>query len=170
MLQVETKPATRMPNRAEIAAYFKGWHFRSSNLQFQYLYVLANQLNVKGLFDSLYSNWVLIRVECLAPSLQFLTGDSWRTTVLLSLSPAKLAKLYYLSVSLSEPSRSVNAVVAIAIAIAKLRLKFCLNHCEALVHRDLSTQSSIWTIAISQHRCRHREALSEPSRSRRRSV
>ncbi|CAL5383892.1 unnamed protein product [Camellia sinensis] len=58
----------------EIAAYFKGWHFGSPNLQFQYLYVLANQLNVKGLFDSLYSRWVLIRVEYLAPPLQFLTS------------------------------------------------------------------------------------------------
>ncbi|KAI8032215.1 putative xyloglucan glycosyltransferase 12 [Camellia lanceoleosa] len=74
MLRAETKPTTRMPNKAEIAAYFKGWHFDFPNLRFQYLYVLANQLNVKGLFDSLHLNWVLIQVEYLAPPLQFLTN------------------------------------------------------------------------------------------------
>ncbi|XAR62003.1 Xyloglucan 6-xylosyltransferase [Bertholletia excelsa] len=58
----------------ELTAYFKGWHFGATNLQFQYLSALANPVNVKGLFASLYSTWVLIRVEYLAPPLQFLTN------------------------------------------------------------------------------------------------
>ncbi|PSS17312.1 Xyloglucan glycosyltransferase [Actinidia chinensis var. chinensis] len=58
----------------EIAAYCKGWHFGSPNLQFQYLSALANPVAVKGLFGSLYSRWVLIRVDYLAPLLQFLTN------------------------------------------------------------------------------------------------
>ncbi|KAL3505032.1 hypothetical protein ACH5RR_034873 [Cinchona calisaya] len=56
------------------AAYAKGWHFGAPDLQLQYLYTLTNPLSVKGLFDSLYSRWVLIRVEYLAPPLQFLTN------------------------------------------------------------------------------------------------
>lgn len=56
----------------EVAAYFKGWHFGAPHLQLQYL--LATPLGVKGLFDSLYSRWVLIRVEYLAPPLQFLAN------------------------------------------------------------------------------------------------
>ncbi|CAK9168449.1 unnamed protein product [Ilex paraguariensis] len=58
----------------EVAAYFKGWHFGAPDLQLQYFYTLTNPLAVKGVFDSLYSRWVLIRVEYLAPPLQFLAN------------------------------------------------------------------------------------------------
>ncbi|KAK3425637.1 hypothetical protein EUGRSUZ_F02219 [Eucalyptus grandis] len=54
----------------EVAAYFKGWHFGALELQ----YLLAAPLGVKGAFNSLYSRWVLIRVEYLAPPLQFLAN------------------------------------------------------------------------------------------------
>lgn len=54
----------------EVAAYFKGWHFGAPELQ----YLLAAPLGVKGAFNSLYSRWVLIRVEYLAPPLQFLAN------------------------------------------------------------------------------------------------
>lgn len=56
----------------EMAAYFKGWHFGSPHLQLQYL--LASSFGFKDIFDSLYSRWVLIRVEYLAPPLQFLAN------------------------------------------------------------------------------------------------
>lgn len=63
----------------EIAAYFKGWHFSAPDLQLQYLYSLdfhtfASPLAVKSVFDWFYSKWVLIRVEYLAPPLQFLAN------------------------------------------------------------------------------------------------
>ncbi|KAA8528436.1 hypothetical protein F0562_035791 [Nyssa sinensis] len=58
----------------EVAAYYKGWHFGAPNLQLQNLYKLTTPLGVKGVFESLYSRWVLIRVEYLAPPLQFLTN------------------------------------------------------------------------------------------------
>ncbi|KAK6160574.1 hypothetical protein DH2020_003955 [Rehmannia glutinosa] len=58
----------------EIAAYFEGWHFGKPDLQLQRLYSLTNPFVVKTVFDSLYSNWVLIRVEYLAPPLQFLAN------------------------------------------------------------------------------------------------
>lgn len=58
----------------EMAAYAKGWHFGAPDLQLQYLYTLTNPLSVKDLFDSIYSKWVLIRVEYLAPPLQMLTN------------------------------------------------------------------------------------------------
>uniref|UniRef100_A0A5B7ANA0 Putative glycosyl transferase family 2 family protein n=2 Tax=Davidia involucrata TaxID=16924 RepID=A0A5B7ANA0_DAVIN len=58
----------------EVAAYYKGWHFGTPNLQLHDLYILTNSLAVKGAFESLYSRWVLIRVEYLAPPLQFLTN------------------------------------------------------------------------------------------------
>ncbi|CAI9771338.1 unnamed protein product [Fraxinus pennsylvanica] len=58
----------------EMAAYFKGWHFGAPDLQLQYLYSLTSPLAVKSAFDSLYSNWVLIRIEYLAPPLQFLAN------------------------------------------------------------------------------------------------
>ncbi|KAA8538261.1 hypothetical protein F0562_027916 [Nyssa sinensis] len=58
----------------EVAAYFKGWHFGTPNLQLHDLYIWTNSLAVKGVFESLYSRWVLIRVEYLAPPLQFLTN------------------------------------------------------------------------------------------------
>ncbi|XP_059631179.1 probable xyloglucan glycosyltransferase 12 [Cornus florida] len=58
----------------EIAAYYKGWHFGAHNLQLQYLYAFTSPFSVKGVFDLLYSKWVLIRVDYLAPPLQFLTN------------------------------------------------------------------------------------------------
>lgn len=58
----------------EIAAYFNGWHFGAPDLQLQHLYTLANPFVVKTVFDSLYSNWVLIRVDYLAPLLQCLAN------------------------------------------------------------------------------------------------
>ncbi|KAH6796165.1 hypothetical protein C2S51_037151 [Perilla frutescens var. frutescens] len=58
----------------EMAAYFKGWHFRQPDLQLQRLYSLTDAAVVKTVFDSLYSTWVLIRVGYLAPPLQFLTN------------------------------------------------------------------------------------------------
>ncbi|KAF5739835.1 xyloglucan glycosyltransferase 12 [Tripterygium wilfordii] len=56
----------------ELAAYFNGWHFDSAQLRLQYL--ISTSLGVRGLFDSLYSKWVLIRVEYLAPLLQLLAN------------------------------------------------------------------------------------------------
>ncbi|KAK4408882.1 putative xyloglucan glycosyltransferase 12 [Sesamum angolense] len=58
----------------ELAAYFKGWHFGASDLQLQRLYALTHPFAVKDAFDLLYSRWVLIRVEYLAPPLQFLAN------------------------------------------------------------------------------------------------
>ncbi|KAF3654759.1 putative xyloglucan glycosyltransferase 12 [Capsicum annuum] len=58
----------------EIAAYYKGWHFSTTDLHIQRLYTLANPLAVKGVFDLVYSIWVLIRVEYLAPVLQLLAN------------------------------------------------------------------------------------------------
>ncbi|XP_059286531.1 probable xyloglucan glycosyltransferase 12 [Lycium ferocissimum] len=54
----------------EIAAYYKGWHFISTND----LYTLENPLAMKGVFDLMYSMWVLVRVEYLAPLLQLLAN------------------------------------------------------------------------------------------------
>ncbi|PNY05289.1 xyloglucan glycosyltransferase [Trifolium pratense] len=49
----------------EVIAYFnKSWYFGSTSLNFE----------VKGFFDWVYSKWVLIRVEYLAPPLQFLAN------------------------------------------------------------------------------------------------
>lgn len=56
----------------EIAAYYKGWHFRASNLQLQYIFTAP--FGVRDFFDWLYSNWVLIRVGFVAPPLQFLVN------------------------------------------------------------------------------------------------
>ncbi|XP_024964195.1 probable xyloglucan glycosyltransferase 12 [Cynara cardunculus var. scolymus] len=58
----------------EIAAYFKGWQFRPPDLHLQYLYTLTNPFAFKGFFDWIYSKWVLIRVEYLAPPLQFVAN------------------------------------------------------------------------------------------------
>ena len=59
----------------EIAAYFKGWHFGAPKLlQFQLQSLWATPLGVKGVFDWIYSRWVLVRVEYLAPPLQFLAN------------------------------------------------------------------------------------------------
>ncbi|WCJ35606.1 Cellulose-synthase-like C12 [Euphorbia peplus] len=55
----------------EMAAYFRGWHFGAAHLQLQYL--LATPFGFKDIFDNLYSRWVLIRVEYLAPPVHFLT-------------------------------------------------------------------------------------------------
>ncbi|KAF3447478.1 hypothetical protein FNV43_RR12664 [Rhamnella rubrinervis] len=56
----------------EVAAYYKGWHFGAPHLQLQYLW--ATPLGVKGFFDWVYLKWVSIRVEYLAPPLQFLAN------------------------------------------------------------------------------------------------
>lgn len=58
----------------EMAAYFNGWHFRQPDLQLQRLYSLTDAVVVKTAFDLLYSTWVLVRVEYLAPPLQLLTN------------------------------------------------------------------------------------------------
>ncbi|KAK4742655.1 hypothetical protein SAY87_000656 [Trapa incisa] len=55
----------------EVAAYFKGWHFRGTP---QWQYLLTAPLGMKDAFNSLYSKWVMIRVEYLAPPLQFLAN------------------------------------------------------------------------------------------------
>ncbi|EOA20090.1 hypothetical protein CARUB_v10000367mg [Capsella rubella] len=51
----------------EIAAYFKGWNFGTSKLQLEFIFT-------KGFFDWVYTRWVLLRVEYLAPPLQFLAN------------------------------------------------------------------------------------------------
>ncbi|RWR82907.1 glycosyl transferase family 2 family protein [Cinnamomum micranthum f. kanehirae] len=56
----------------EIVAYFQGWHFGGPRLQLQRL--LPTPFGFLGLFDSMYSNWVLFRTEYLAPPLQFLAN------------------------------------------------------------------------------------------------
>ncbi|KAK9026355.1 hypothetical protein V6N11_039196 [Hibiscus sabdariffa] len=56
----------------EIAAYFKGWHFGAPKLQLQSIFTAP--FGVRDFFDSLYSRWVMIRVEYLAPPLQFLAS------------------------------------------------------------------------------------------------
>jgi hypothetical protein len=59
----------------EIAAYYKGWHFGAPKvLQFQLQSLWATPLGVKGIFDWIYSRWVFVRVEYLAPPLQFLAN------------------------------------------------------------------------------------------------
>lgn len=57
----------------EVAAYFKGWHFGAPKLQLEYL-LWAPSFGVKDFFDWIYARWVLIRVEYLAPLLQFLAN------------------------------------------------------------------------------------------------
>ncbi|KAK7310750.1 hypothetical protein RJT34_08455 [Clitoria ternatea] len=56
----------------EVAAYFKGWHFGAHGLKLEYLW--GASFGMRGVFDWLYSRWVLIRVEYLAPPLQFLAN------------------------------------------------------------------------------------------------
>ncbi|XP_043708187.1 probable xyloglucan glycosyltransferase 12 isoform X2 [Telopea speciosissima] len=56
----------------EIAAYFKGWHFGTPDLQLQRL--LSTPLLARGIFYSLYSKWVMVRLEYFAPTLQFLAN------------------------------------------------------------------------------------------------
>ncbi|VFQ62289.1 unnamed protein product [Cuscuta campestris] len=58
----------------EIAAYYKGWHLTAADLQLHYLYTLTDPLAVKGAFDWLYSKWVFVRVEYIAPPLQFMAN------------------------------------------------------------------------------------------------
>ncbi|CAA0840723.1 Probable xyloglucan glycosyltransferase 12 [Striga hermonthica] len=58
----------------EMAAYFRGWHFGSQDFQLDRFYALAHGFAVKDVFGLLYSKWVLIRVEYLAPPLQLLTN------------------------------------------------------------------------------------------------
>ncbi|KAJ0035236.1 hypothetical protein Pint_26029 [Pistacia integerrima] len=50
----------------------RGWHFGAPKLQLEFIF--ASPLGIKGLFDLLYSRWVLIHVEYLAPPLQFLAN------------------------------------------------------------------------------------------------
>ncbi|KAK7311396.1 hypothetical protein RJT34_09516 [Clitoria ternatea] len=57
----------------EVAAYFKGWHFGAPHIQLEYLF-WAPSFGVKDFFDWLYAVWVFVRVEYLAPPLQFLTN------------------------------------------------------------------------------------------------
>ncbi|CAN0922005.1 Probable xyloglucan glycosyltransferase 12 [Linum grandiflorum] len=56
----------------EFVAYFKGWNFEAPRFELQHL--LATPLGFKDFFDSIYSRWVLFRVEYLAPPLQFLAN------------------------------------------------------------------------------------------------
>ncbi|XP_068653772.1 probable xyloglucan glycosyltransferase 12 [Aristolochia californica] len=56
----------------EVAAYYKGWHFDASRLQLQRLF--AGSFGIQGVFDWFYSRWVVVRVEYLAPPLQFLAN------------------------------------------------------------------------------------------------
>ncbi|KAG9440657.1 hypothetical protein H6P81_020822 [Aristolochia fimbriata] len=56
----------------EVAAYYKGWHFDATTLQLQRFF--AGSFGIQGVFDWLYSRWVLVRVEYLAPPLQFLAN------------------------------------------------------------------------------------------------
>lgn len=58
----------------EVVVYFKGWHFGGAlHLQLEYLF-WAPAFGVKDFIDWLYARWVLIRVEYLAPPLQFLAN------------------------------------------------------------------------------------------------
>ncbi|KAK1432304.1 hypothetical protein QVD17_09199 [Tagetes erecta] len=58
----------------EIGAYYNGWQFGMHDLHVQYLYTLMNPVAFEGFFDWVYSKWVLIRVEYVAPPLQFLAN------------------------------------------------------------------------------------------------
>lgn len=58
----------------EVAAYYKGWHFSAPHIEFQLQSLWATPLGFKGIFDWIYSRWVLVRVEYLAPPLQFLAN------------------------------------------------------------------------------------------------
>ncbi|KAL7085356.1 hypothetical protein ACP275_14G277300 [Erythranthe tilingii] len=58
----------------EIAAYFKGWHFETPDLHLHRLYTLTSGFAARDVFGLLYSKWVLIRAEYLAPPLQFLAN------------------------------------------------------------------------------------------------
>ncbi|CAA0809077.1 Probable xyloglucan glycosyltransferase 12 [Striga hermonthica] len=58
----------------ETAAYFRGWRFGTHDFQLDRFYALAHSFAVRDVFGLLYSKWVLIRVEYLAPPLQLLTN------------------------------------------------------------------------------------------------
>ncbi|WZZ14792.1 hypothetical protein YC2023_107881 [Brassica napus] len=47
-------------------AYYKGWHFRTVKLQVQFIFTVS-PFGVKGFFDWVYTHWVLLRLEYLAP-------------------------------------------------------------------------------------------------------
>ncbi|KAL6012867.1 putative xyloglucan glycosyltransferase 12 [Asimina triloba] len=49
----------------EVFAYFQGWHHLSE---------ISSPIGVWGLLDAVYSRWVLVRTEYLAPPLQFLAN------------------------------------------------------------------------------------------------
>ncbi|KAF3780100.1 putative xyloglucan glycosyltransferase 12 [Nymphaea thermarum] len=50
----------------EVAAYLKGWHFSAPHLHF------PSSFGLQSLLHSVYSSWVLFRVEYIAPLLQLL--------------------------------------------------------------------------------------------------
>lgn len=64
----------------EVVAYLNGWHFDASSLYFDasslrlQRLVGGGDLGIHGAFDWFYSRWVRLRVEYLAPPLQFLTN------------------------------------------------------------------------------------------------
>lgn len=57
----------------EVAAYFKGWHLGGAAPELQRL-LAYGPLRVRSIFDWFYSGWVMVRVEYLAPPLQFLAN------------------------------------------------------------------------------------------------
>lgn len=60
----------------EVAAYLKGWHFGAPDLLQLEEYLWASPaMGVRGMFDWVYTKWVLIRVGYLAPPLQFLASS-----------------------------------------------------------------------------------------------
>lgn len=58
----------------EVVAFYKGWHLGTPHFEFQLRSLWATPLGVKGMFDWIYSRWVFVRVEYLAPPLQFLAN------------------------------------------------------------------------------------------------
>lgn len=59
----------------EVAAYFKGWHFRDSAMYFDH--IIKSGIAVFGFqdfFGWVYNKWVLVRVGYLAPPLQWLAN------------------------------------------------------------------------------------------------
>lgn len=59
----------------EVVAYYKGWHIGAPHINFdQFQSLWGRPLGVKGVFEWIYSRWVLVRVEYLAPPLQFLAN------------------------------------------------------------------------------------------------
>ncbi|WVZ20761.1 hypothetical protein V8G54_008083 [Vigna mungo] len=57
----------------EVAAYFKGWHFVAARIQLEH-FLWAPAFGLKDFFVWFYARWVFVRVEYLAPPLQFLTN------------------------------------------------------------------------------------------------